>query len=167
MYQLLRKRLGGKKGFTLIELIVVIAIIAILAVILIPRFTGFTKSAREKSVMSDARNVLMAIEALDSEGKLKVTIGSGSDTVNAVYTGVGDATVDVYQGVNTYLGKNLLVDKDADDLGNEECAIVSTVTRSSTGFTFRLNKVVSGTLYYAQVTDSEIVVGEGEAPPTP
>ena len=69
MYQLLRKRLAGKKGFTLIELIIVIAIIAILAVVLIPRFTGFTRSAREKSVLSDARNILMALEAIDADGR--------------------------------------------------------------------------------------------------
>ena len=69
MYQLLRKRLGGKKGFTLIELIVVIAIIAILAVILIPRFSGFTRNARERSVLSEARNILMALEAIDADGR--------------------------------------------------------------------------------------------------
>jgi len=70
MLHALRKRISGKKGFTLIELIVVIAVIAILAVILIPRFAGFTQSARERSAMSDARNILMALEALDTEGKL-------------------------------------------------------------------------------------------------
>jgi len=69
MYQLLRKRLGGKKGFTLIELIVVIAIIAILAVILIPRFAGFTQNARQRAVLSEARNILLALEALDAEGE--------------------------------------------------------------------------------------------------
>lgn len=89
MYQLLRKRLAGKKGFTLIELIVVIAVIAILAVILIPRFTGFTQSAREKSVLSDARNIQMALEALDVEGEYPAT----------------DAAA--VSAVTTYLGKNL------------------------------------------------------------
>lgn len=66
MFNALSKKLG-KKGFTLIELIVVIAIIAILAVILIPRFTGFTDSANRKAAMSDARNILLAVQALQSQ----------------------------------------------------------------------------------------------------
>ncbi|HHT17671.1 MAG TPA: prepilin-type N-terminal cleavage/methylation domain-containing protein, partial [Papillibacter sp.] len=74
MYQLLRKRVAGKKGFTLIELIVVIAVIAILAVILIPRFTGFTEDARKKAALTDARNVLMALEALEAEGKFSESL---------------------------------------------------------------------------------------------
>lgn len=72
MFKALNKRLG-KKGFTLIELIVVIAIIAILAVILIPRFTGFTKSANEKAAISDTRNILIAVQALQAEGDASIT----------------------------------------------------------------------------------------------
>ena len=67
MFNLMNKRLN-KKGFTLIELIVVIAIIAILAVILLPRFAGFTKDANEKAAVSDARNLLLAVQALQTKG---------------------------------------------------------------------------------------------------
>lgn len=73
MLKALKNRLNNRKGFTLIELIVVIAIIAILAAVLIPRFTGFTESARQKSAVSDARNALVAIEALVAEGNATVT----------------------------------------------------------------------------------------------
>ena len=69
MFKAMRQNLKNRKGFTLIELIVVIAIIAILAAVLIPRFVGFSDSAREKSALSDARNILIALEALDAEGK--------------------------------------------------------------------------------------------------
>ena len=72
MFNLMKKRLN-KKGFTLIELIVVIAIIAILAVILIPRFTGFTKSANEKAAISDTRNILLAVQALQTQGDASIT----------------------------------------------------------------------------------------------
>ena len=96
MYQLLRKRLAGKKGFTLIELIVVIAVIAILAVILIPRFAGFTQSAREKSVLSDARNVQMALEALEAQGQFPATVDY--DRAN---------NGNIYELVEGFLGKTI------------------------------------------------------------
>jgi len=157
MYQLLRKRLAGKKGFTLIELIVVIAVIAILAVILIPRFVGFTQSAREKSVMSDARNVLMALEALDTEGKLTY---DATDTTKVL--GVKDES-SLVKGINNYLGKTVLYTNATLDDG--QSMIVGDVTRTDDGFTFLLNKNVGGTTYYAKVTGSNIVAGEGDTPP--
>ncbi|SMC42693.1 prepilin-type N-terminal cleavage/methylation domain-containing protein [Papillibacter cinnamivorans] len=80
----------NKKGFTLIELIVVIAIIAILAAVLIPRFTGFTESAREKSAISDTRNVLVAVEAMLAEGQTNLAQG---DTSTA-------GTIEYYAGKN-------------------------------------------------------------------
>ena len=156
MYQLLRKRLAGKKGFTLIELIVVIAVIAILAVILIPRFVGFTKSAREKSVMSDARNVLMALEALDAEGKLK--IGTGGKVTGFEGEAAGETIKD---GINKYLGKDLLkasLENDGD------CMLVGDVTRSTTGFEFTITKLVASSSYAASVTGSKITVAEATAP---
>jgi type IV pilus assembly protein PilA len=57
-----------KGGFTLIELIVVIAVIAILASVMLPRFTGFTESARKTGVLSDARNIVTVVEAMMMEG---------------------------------------------------------------------------------------------------
>ncbi len=90
MLNLLTKRLNNRKGFTLIELIVVIAIIAILAAVLIPRFTGFSESAREKAVMSDARNILIAVEALQAQGE----------------TSIDGAKIDDYTGKNYFNGGN-------------------------------------------------------------
>ncbi len=53
----------NRKGFTLIELIVVIAIIAILALILVPRFTGFTDTARTRAMNSEMKGIVSAVEA--------------------------------------------------------------------------------------------------------
>ena len=70
----MEKHLKNQRGFTLIELIVIIAIIAILAAILIPAFSGFTERAKEKSAISDARNILIAVEALLAEGKTSISL---------------------------------------------------------------------------------------------
>ncbi|WP_246208612.1 prepilin-type N-terminal cleavage/methylation domain-containing protein [Anaerotalea alkaliphila] len=60
----------GRKGFTLIELIVVIAILAILAAVAIPRFPGFVEAARiavDKSVAKSMATVVYAGKAQGSE----------------------------------------------------------------------------------------------------
>ena len=80
MYRKLQKKVTNKKGFTLIELIVVIAIIAILAAVLIPRFAGFTESGRKSAAISNARNILVAVQAMDSEGETLADIDSSDIT---------------------------------------------------------------------------------------
>lgn len=82
------KKMNKQKGFTLIELIVVIAVIAILAAILFPRFTGFSDSAKEKAVLSDARNIAVAVQAIIAEDG---TIGTDA---------TAEAAVETYTGTN-------------------------------------------------------------------
>ena len=110
MYNALLKRRLNKKGFTLIELIVVIAIIAILAVILIPRFTGFTDSANAKAAMSDARNILLGIQALEADGSTAITQANietfnGSDyegTLSSYTVGSGTFSYVIHLGTKNY-----------------------------------------------------------------
>ena len=45
----------GKKGFTLIELIVVLAILAVLAGIMVPSMIGWVDKARDSQVLLEAR----------------------------------------------------------------------------------------------------------------
>lgn len=59
-----------KKGFTLIELLVVIAIIGILASIVLVSFPGATKKAKDSrvvSAISQARTVMVYIDANDGD----------------------------------------------------------------------------------------------------
>ncbi len=54
----------GKKGFTLIELVVVIAILGILAAILIPIIGGFIQRANEAADQANARNLFNSVSIL-------------------------------------------------------------------------------------------------------
>ena len=53
------KRLG-KKGFTLVELMVVIVIIGILVAIIVPSVTSAVNSAKKQSALADAKSQLTA-----------------------------------------------------------------------------------------------------------
>ncbi len=63
---MLKKRLG-KKGFTLVELIVVLVILAILAAILIPSMVGWIDRANDKAAAVVGRTLTLAAQTLVSE----------------------------------------------------------------------------------------------------
>ncbi|MDO4571955.1 MAG: prepilin-type N-terminal cleavage/methylation domain-containing protein [Clostridia bacterium] len=63
---MLKKRLG-KKGFTLVEVIVVLVILAILAAILIPSMVGWIEKANDRSAVIAGRTALLAAQTIASE----------------------------------------------------------------------------------------------------
>lgn len=73
------KKLKEKKGFTLVELIVVLVILAILAALLIPALTGYIDKAKNKSVVAETRQAVMAAQTLVDEAYAKKE--AGADTV--------------------------------------------------------------------------------------
>jgi type IV pilus assembly protein PilA len=67
MLKQMKKRVNGKKGFTLVEIIVVLVIIAILAAAGIPAMLGFINQARERANVATARMVYVAAQAVATQ----------------------------------------------------------------------------------------------------
>lgn len=72
MIALQQKRRSKKGGFTLVELIVVLVILAILAALLIPTLTGYIDRAKEKNVIAETRQCVMAAQTLYDEAYANV-----------------------------------------------------------------------------------------------
>ena len=73
------KKLKEKKGFTLVELIVVLVILAILAALLIPALTKYIDKAKNKDIIAETRQTVMAAQTLVDEAYAKADVGA--DTV--------------------------------------------------------------------------------------
>lgn len=71
----INKQISGKKGFTLVEIIVVLVVLAILAAFTIPTMLGFVSDAKGKAYIAEAREVYVAAQAVATEysGQLQMT----------------------------------------------------------------------------------------------
>ena len=90
MIALQQKRRSKKGSFTLVELIVVLVILAILAALLIPALTGYIDKAKQKQIIAETRQVVMAAQTLVDEAY-------GTKNVGATITvsSTTDATVKI------------------------------------------------------------------------
>lgn len=92
------KKLKEKKGFTLVELIVVLVILAILAALLIPALTKYIDKAKEKDIIAETRQVVMAAQTLTDEAYAKkdvngaVEYGNDKDVTQAAVADLAEVT---------------------------------------------------------------------------
>lgn len=75
------KKLKEKKGFTLVELIVVLVILAILAALLIPALTKYIDKAKNKSIVAETRQAVMAAQTLVDEAYGKLDLTAADDAI--------------------------------------------------------------------------------------
>ena len=94
MIQRLKKAKENKKGFTLVELIVVLVILAILIALLVPSLTGYIDKARQKSILTEARNVQMAAQTYGSEQYDKLQSAGSASIPDVTLTGSKAGTPD-------------------------------------------------------------------------
>lgn len=111
---------NSKRGFTLVEIIVVLVIIAILAAIAIPSLIGYIGKAKEKQILTEARAVYVASQAIASE---EYADGEVEDT---------DITADK---VNKLIGETYLTD--GGEAGGD--FVVTLDNGKVTGITFTRN----------------------------
>ena len=79
MIAMQQKRRSRKGVFTLVELIVVLVILAILAALLIPALTGYIDRAKEKNVIAETRQCVMAAQTLYDEAYANVKKNGTAD----------------------------------------------------------------------------------------
>lgn len=78
MLKKLWNKKNDKKGFTLVELIVVLIILAILAALLVPALTGYIDKAKEKRIIAETRQAVMAAQTLADE---EYAIGTADNAI--------------------------------------------------------------------------------------
>lgn len=115
-----------KKGFTLVELIVVLVILAILAALLIPALTGYIDKAKNKSLIAETRQLVMAAQTIVDEQYAKSDttglVGTGEESTKTFSVTVSDET-----SINE--GKITIAEKDLKELSEVKDGTIGTAIK--------------------------------------
>lgn len=85
----IKKQISGKKGFTLVEIIVVLVVLAILAAFTIPTMLGFVADAKGKAYIAEAREVYVAAQVVATEYSATTELSDGAPTSGDLVTWEG------------------------------------------------------------------------------
>lgn len=111
----IKKQIRGKKGFTLVEIIVVLVVLAILAAFTIPTMLGFVADAKGKAYIAEAREVYVAAQAVATEysGQLQMT-DSATDEWYGLTNCLGSTKIAIRSGYdpNDNDPKNAVIKRD-------------------------------------------------------
>jgi type IV pilus assembly protein PilA len=145
---------NGKKGFTLVEVIVVLVILAILAAIAIPALTGYIDKANKRAIITEARSIAVALQATasdyygtESKGVVTAATTPAANTLTASnassYTGGTAGTLHVNSADGTATGTGDTWNKAVADLTSD--TYYTTNTGAITKIAFNGNKLAAFT----------------------